>query len=404
MAIQTTSLQTSAVGTRYALAYQRGAKQYRYYDQFAGNVMTDTQYNIEGRKGLGTTYTFAFQSRMTPGTTAISETIDIVPQIIRDATSTITPVSRGEAIKWTQLLSVESFMDEQAMRAEIVGINAMESIENLALAAGLQGNLISRATTRILLSGATAAHLFTEAAVATAGALLADAKAPMYVDENGGQGWMALVHNDANYDLIHGGNLVNVALYQDKNILLMNGEVGRIGDFRIIATPHSKVFYGAGAVNGSSAATTLSGASKALDLTIILASGTNSSAGRHLCLGTLETANTFTDSNEAVRYVSGTTTVTLVGSGTNGGLRFDHASGDTINNNMNVYPVLYGSPNSLAKVYASDVGEFGQLVGPLYDGLAQQWQSLAWKFFGGYGRVAENRLARGEYATSLDNI
>ena len=48
------------------------------------------------------------------------------------------------------------------MRAEIVGINAMESIENLALAAGLQGNLISRATTRILLSGATAAHLFTE--------------------------------------------------------------------------------------------------------------------------------------------------------------------------------------------------------------------------------------------------
>ena len=157
-------------------------------------------------------------------------------------------------------------------------------------------------------------------------------------------------------------------------------------------------------MNGSSAATTLSGASKALDLTIILASGTNSSAGRHLCLGTLETANTFTDSNEAVRYVSGTTTVTLVGSGTNGGLRFDHASGDTINNNMNVYPVLYGSPNSLAKVYASDVGEFGQLVGPLYDGLAQQWQSLAWKFFGGYGRVAENRLARGEYATSLDNI
>jgi hypothetical protein len=93
-----------------------------------------------------------------------------------------------------------------------------------------------------------------------------------------------------------------------------------------------------------------------------------------------------------------------VGSGANGGLRFDHALTDTVMNDDSVYPVVYGGPGSLVKVYANEVGEFGQLVGPLEDGLAHQWQSLAWKFFGQYGRVAENYLLRGEYSSSLDNV
>ena len=402
MAIQTTSIQSNAVGTRYTLRYQRGAAQYRYYDQFAGNIMSDSQYNLETRRGMGTTYTFQFASRLTPGSTAISETADVVPQIIRDATSTISTTSLGEAVKWSQLLSVESFMDEWAQRAEVVGWNAIESIENQAIAAGLQGSLVSRAAARSSLDAGTAGHLFTEAAVWQAGAYLADIKAPMYVDENGGKSWMALYHTDANYDLVHGGNLVNAALYQDKQLLL-NGEVGKIGEFRLIATPFAKVFYGAGATNGSSAATTLNDASAlALDTTMVVTSSTNINVGRHLTVGSVETANTFYPTNETVKWVSGTTTVTFVGAGANGGFRYDHANGETVNNSDNVYPVLYGSNNSLVKVYANDVGEFGEMVGPLQDGILNQWQSLGWKWFGGYGRVSENRLIRGEYASSLD--
>lgn len=402
MAIQTTTLQSNAVGTRYALRYQRGVAAYRFYDQFAGNLLSDSQYNLEGRKGLGTTYTFQFASRMTPGTTAISETADIVPQVIRDATATVTPTSRGEAIKWSQLLSVESFMDEWAQRAEVVGWNAIETIENLAIAAALQGSLVIRTAARASLDAGTTTHNLTEAAIWQAGSLLGDLKAPFYMDPSQQKSWMALYHTDANYDLIHGGNVVNAALYQDKT-MLFNGEIGRISDFRLIATPFAKVFYGAGATNGSSAATTLNDASAlALDTTFVVASATNDSAGRHLMVGTVETANTFYDTNETVRYVSGTTTVTFVGAGANGGFAYDHANGETVNNSDNVYPVLYGSPNSLVKVYASDVGEFGEMVGPLTDGIAHTWQSLAWKFFGGYGRVAENRLIRGEYSSSLD--
>ena len=56
------------------------------------------------------------------------------------------------------------------------------------------------------------------------------------------------------------------------------------------------------------------------------------------------------------------------------------------------------------KVFASEVGEFGEVVGPMKDGSAEQWTSLAWKWFGGYGRMAENYLIRGEYSSSLDNV
>jgi hypothetical protein len=84
-------------------------------------------------------------------------------------------------------------------------------------------------------------------------------------------------------------------------------------------------------------------------------------------------------------------------------LRFPHAATTSYALNADsVYPVAYGGPMSLVKVFAGDVGEFGQLVGPLYDGLANQWQSLAWKFYGGYGRVSENQIVRGEYSSSLD--
>jgi hypothetical protein len=42
------------------------------------------------------------------------------------------------------------------------------------------------------------------------------------------------------------------------------------------------------------------------------------------------------------------------------------------------------------------------VVGPKKTGKADQWTTMAWKFYGGYGVVADNRLLRYEFATSLD--
>ena len=281
----------------------------------------------------------------------------------------------------------------------------METVDNQAKAAALQGNLVVRGAARASLDAGTAAHNWTEAAIWTAVSTAESLKMPNFTDGKGRKMLLAIAHPDAYYDLFHGGNVVSAAIYQDKGILF-NGELGEIANCKLIISPFAKVFGGAGADNGTSMNTgtgyTFSSAASALDKTINVTTATNISAGRFLTLGTEETANTHYDTNERVKFVSGTTAAVVVGSGANGGIRFDHPTTDYVINNDSVYPVAYGSPKSLVKVFASEVGEFGEIVGPMKDGTAEQWTSLAWKWFGGYGRMAENYLIRGEYSSSLD--
>lgn len=122
MAIQSSSNLSNAVTTRYTTRYQRAAELVRLYDQLASPVGAP-QFELETRRGLGSTYTFNFVSDMTPGSSTISETADITPQILRDATSTITPTSRAEAMKWSQLIDLSAYTDYVAARMEVLGRN-----------------------------------------------------------------------------------------------------------------------------------------------------------------------------------------------------------------------------------------------------------------------------------------
>lgn len=401
MALQKTDNLTNAITTRYTSRYQRAAAIRRIYDQLSMPVSAP-QFDLESRRGMGSTYTFNFASDMTPGSTAISEIVDIIPQILRDATSTITPTSRSGALKWSELVDLQAYTDYVAIRAEKLGENAMETIESLAIAAGLAGSLVVRNAARASLNAGTAGDTWTEAAFWNAKAVAEGLRCP-YISDAMGRNRIAIAHPDTYYDLFHGGNVQTAATYQDLSILL-NGEVGMIGGFRLIISPWAKVFGGAGADNstGSSQTYVLSAAAEAMDKTLSVTTGTNVVNGRLLTVGTEETANTFYPKNERVMWVSGTTTATIVGSAANGGVRFDHPVTDYVLNADSVYPVVYGAPGSLVKVYAEEVGPFGEFVGPMYDGLAKQWQSSAWKFYGNYGRVAENQILRGEYSSSLD--
>jgi len=400
MAVQTSSNLTNAITTRYTSKYQRAAEVVRLYDQLATPVGAP-QFELETRRGLGSTYTFNFVSDMTPATQTISEDADISTQVLRDATSTLTPTSLADGMKWSQLLDISAYTDYIAARAEILGRSAMESIDNMAKAAALQGNLVVRAAARASLDAGTATHNWTEAGIWAAMSTAESLKCPSFVDFRGRKMYMAIAHPDAYYDLFHGGNVVSAAIYQDKGILL-NGELGEIANCKLVISPSAKVFGADGAANASNANYTTSAAANALDKTIGVTTGTNLSAGRFFLVGTIETANTHHDDNERVKWVSGTTTATIVGQGANGGLRFDHASGVSADNHDSVYPVAYGSPSSLVKVFANEVGEFGEMVGPLKTGTVEQWTSMAWKWFGAYGRMAENYIIRGEYSSSLD--
>lgn len=409
MTIQTTSNLSNAIGTRYTQKYQRAAGMRRVYDQLAEPIGAP-QYDLESRRGLGTTYTFNFLSGMTPGTTALSESADITPQILRNATSTVTPTSLGEALKWSELIDLEAYTDYVGARAEILGENAMESIDNLAMHQALSGSLYMSYTARASLDAGTALHNFTEAAIWKAQSTVQDLRFPRKMTDNGLPSMIAICHPDAYYDLFHSDNVLSCIKYGSlPGVTLFNGEVGTIAGFRIVSTPWAKVFMGAGNDGDATAFSEApSVAIQALDKHIHFTTGTEAEHNRFLTVGLEETkvltdAGIFYDTNERCTWVSGTTTSVIVGSGANGGLRFDHAIATTlVFNSDSVYPVAYGFPGSLVKVYANEIGEFGQVVGPKYDGLANQWQSLAWKFNGGYGRMAENTILRGDYASSLD--
>jgi N4-gp56 family major capsid protein len=400
MSIETTSTLSNAVRTRYLASYLKAAKRVRLYDQLAA-PLSALGADLERARGMGTTYTVNFLSGMTPGTTAISESADIVPQILRDATATITPTSRAEALQWSEGLELKAYTNYAEERFTKLGENMMETVDNLALAAALQGSLVSRYAARASLDAGTANHRWTDDALWKAASQVKALKCPPFM-VNGRQMWLAIAHPDLFYDLLNGGDVNSVALYQDKEIIL-NGELGQLAGFKLIISPDAKIFGAAGAANGSAAATTLSAAVNALAVTATVAASTNTNVGRTLTIGTAETANTFYDDNEIVfnTTASASTTITFAGQAANGGLRFDHASGTAVSNADNVYPVAYGTPGSLVKVYAKEVGAFGEVVGPKKDGIVDQFATVGWKWYGGYGRVAESYILRGEYSTSL---
>lgn len=399
--MSTTTNLSNAIRARYYENYIMGGLSRRIYDQFCFPISEDAD-----KMQRGSSHIVNFLGRMVPGSTAISETVDVTPQTLRDTTATVTPTSRGEAIQDSELLLLQSYTDYGEQRYTILGENMIETLEALTIASAMAGTVVYRAVARASLDAGTSGHRLTDASFGQLAGLQEGLRCPMFPgimgDSAGGGGTLAAVmHPDVYYDLVTGGNIVSIAQYQDKNILL-NREVGFIAPYRIISSAWAKAFFGAGADHSTAEATTLSSAAEALGTTMGLASGTNAGVGRWLTVGTEETDSTFYPTNERVRYVSGTTTTTFVGQADNGGLKYDHASGTAVRNADSVYPVLCGGPQSVAKVYAKEIGEFGDVVGPLEQGLLEQWVSLGWKYYGGFGVIAEPRLARGEFSSSLD--
>src|SRR5690606_2524316 len=127
-----------------------------------------------------------------------------------------------------------------------------------------------------------------------------------------------------------------------------------------------------------------------------------------------ETGSTHYPDNEIVwvddTWTSGTT-IPIIGTGANGGLKFAHATGVAVRNADHAYPVVFGGPASIAKLYASNyisdagtemsAGDMGVMVGPKPAGNLNQWALMGWKFYGGFGLWSEGWLLRGEFSSSV---
>jgi N4-gp56 family major capsid protein len=413
---QSTSNLSSSVRTRYLEKYLSAAKQVRVYDEFASDVGID-QGVIMKAIAQGSSVQADFISHLAPASTAISQTNDVTPVALRDATASITPTSRVNAIQWSETLGTQVYTDYGDRAFEAIGENQMESIDLLASNAALQGTNVYRNAVRASLNAGTTADLLTDSEISDVQSELLMLKPPalMVGDEDDlQQRWFATMHPRVYHDLRTGGNVVSVGQYQGKEILI-NFELGRIGPFKLSVTPWAKVFGAAGADNASAVATTLASsasANRSLDTTIEVAANTNIAAGQILTIGTEETGDTHYGDNEQVKVASvSSTTITIIGSGDNGGLRYDHSVGAAVRNADSVYPVAFGGPKSLAKVYSTgnplgvmedDLGQYGVVVGPKVSGVVNQFVTLGWKYYGNYGRWSESWILRGEFASSLD--
>ena len=407
--LMTTSVgPTNSIRTQYISRFQRQVAQQRLYDLLAVDYTTFAGGLSMDEMMRGSSIQINFSSGLQPGTTAISETADVTPQVIRDATASVTPTSRGEAVQWSENLEIQAYTDLADATLEAVGNNAGESIDLLAQAQALQGSWVERAAARASLDAGTVSHRASDSIFRQAAIKLLRLQAPGFMSPDGSaMRWAAIMAPEPFHDIAESGNVNDIGLYQDSGIHLA-WSLARIGNFDLVVSPFAKVFGAAGADNGSGAAASLIGAAVnrlATSVTTADDVATNSAYGDWLWIGVEETANTHYATNEAVKLLSAaTTTLTIAGSGPNHGLRYDHTNTTTdyVRNADSVYPIVFGGPQSLVKVYATDIGPYGKLVGPDVSGLLEQWKHVGWKYYGNYGRLSQNRLLRWEVSTSYE--
>ena len=401
MTVQTTSNLTNSLRTQYVADYLDRIYGMRLYDQIASPIG-----GISPEQAIqGATVQVDYLSSMALSTSTISQTADMTPQILYDATASSSVTSRGEALQWSENLDIQVYTDYAARRIAKLADNAVESIELLASEAATQGAWVERATVRASLDAGTASHRASDSIFRKMHARMLSMKVPGFInDQKEANVFAAIMHPYSFHDISESGNVDAIGTYQDKGIH-MNFELAQVGPFRLVVSPDAKTFFGAGVDNASACATTLTSATLPLDTAFSTAADKSATAYTvPWTIGSTETGAVHQQTNEQVMVLDPTSAiiVSIVGTGENGGLRFAHASGSTVINSDSVYSIVFGGPESLYKLYAPSVGEFGEVVGPKVSGLAEQFASIAWKFYGNYGRLTENLVLRGEYSSSYE--
>jgi len=401
MAIQTTVNLSDSIRAQYDEVYYGAARVGRVYDQLAMPVPGLSM----DQAVKGSSVVIPHLSSMAPGTSTISQTADVVPTVLEDTTSSVTPTSRYGALQWSELLDIQAYTDVGAERFKKLGENAMETIEILALDAATQGSWVERYTARASLDAGTPAHRASDSDFALMQGMMTSLKVAPFLNEDGSQKtWAAIMHPWVFHDIRESGNVDAIGIYQDGQIHL-NYEVGKIGNFTLVESAYAKVFGGAGADNSTDVDDDLNGAVLRLAKEIVTTTdvSANIAKGKLWTIGTEETAGTNYPTNERIKVLSASTyTLTIAGEGENGGLRYAHADAAAVRNADSVYTIVFGGPESMVKVFVPSVGEFGRTMGPEVSGMLDQFTYISWKWYGAYSRLVEKNIIRKECSVSYE--
>lgn len=404
MATSGTSALTNEVRALYDSDYYMAGQANTYYDQFSNP-------KAAANGVRGNTLNFPILESGQPSSTALDELADVVPQQMRVAEAIITLGEYGGAVEVTKFASATSYADVYEQAAFFNGYSMAESVDNIVRQVAMQGTRQFFQNSRTARSGfagiSTAADRITTTFVEFLSVLMArGSRMPLYEDNT----VCTVLHPFVFFDLLQAADPRAMAIRLAPEILF-NGELAYWAGMRIIVSSNAKAFWGAGATAVSSFASTTAAAISPGDTNVKVTASTNLVAGMWMpVIDAAETGNTWSDTNELFRVTAvGSTGSAGVGvdgfcidpgPGDNGGFRYAHASGTTINNNNSVYPFPVLGPNSITKYYSDLTGPWGEtlVVGPL-DRLGR-FKTLGWYLISGWGRARNVWLLRGECGSS----
>lgn len=340
--------------------------------------------------------------RLLPANTTRSELTDISPVQMRDSQVTINPSLYGNAVQLSLKVQKEAAKDVFQIAAQLVAENASESVDYVARSIAIAGNAfeLGNGSSRdaIDASGALSPGMLYNAAgfLASAPKLDGGLNQPTI-----GGGLAAIMRNAVVADLAENSSIILLGQYRDAAPeTVLTGEVGaHMSGVRLVVSDNAKIFHGGGLfveAENTDAALTAGGTSMTVD------NAFTSAVGRgYAVIGTIETTGNGEQTNVETIYVeSSAVGSTIAGGAPNGGFVYDHSSDTPVSYAQQVHAIVVMGANALMKVHDGAIGANPQLLPPKVDGLLDQWDSAQWRWFGGYGIWAQNRLYRIEVGSA----
>ena len=413
MTVITTSVTSNSVQALYQAAFVMAAKRNYVYSQ-PPLAYTPAQ-GVIGVGNRGSAVNIPVFHRLSPSTTALSQTADVTPVTFTDDLITITPEMYGQAVQMSQKLSLTAFTDVE--RAAVINVadaaaDTRDRVARIQANAGSAVTFGGDATTRLTVGTGSSAYEMGYADWLDAVAFLKGARSPMLGDP---AGVAAIISHQTYADQIDDGTLILVGEYSAGAYpFLLNYEIGtHIAGVRVIVSDFAKVFHGAGASNVGGCESTIVGSTTpclAGDTSMGLADTITSGAvGDYVAVGTVETTavgDPLTTETVILTVATNSTTQAILGGGPNGGFIFPHAAGHAVTAFAQVHSAIFMTAEALAMVYTNDdgLGPDGLIIPPENTGLLKQFNSMGYKHFLGFGRTAENRLYRVEHEPSRTKL
>jgi len=404
---KTTDLTNSVKAVSEKKYYMMGLKNPGVWGQFI-----NWESPVAESGGGGSSYDFPIFSEHDLAEDALTEDADVTPDTINDGNGVVTPAEYGKVFAITKKAKYQSRVRTAEVMGEISARNRVRSIDRiLRRSATGRGATYPTMTYHIDASAAMSSLTAASGTDTVTWAFLMELQqiaASMDIEPFDGGGYKAIVHPSLIYDLMQlaewkGTNFPAGGDLRGNGLTMKPFELAGI---TFLPSNLGRLYLGSG--TALQAATTLNGAVAKGATRVILTDATGIVAGNYITIGTLETESVNPASNlEQVMVTvvnpdgdnANELTIRANGNNDSFGLRFSHASGESVVEAYNVAAIPLIGKNSLIGVYGSDCGEYG--VPKFRDDLdlLNRFDYYGWYWYGGVG-VGQKRVVLGKCAVS----